>query len=563
MKTLHKYMSILAVSGLVPFSMMAQSSVDAYSLTQSELRGTARFMSMGGAFTALGGDLSTLTQNPAGIGVYRGNDVGITLDVNFLSSKSSEIGGGMSWNKTHADVNNFGYVGTFHLNDDVMKTFSWGISYNRQKSFERQFRGSGINLETSLSNYIALCTDGTKYENLLHGSNQDYYNPYIDSDNNWLSILGANSGVINPVIDVETVDGTSQAYATNIYNGLFQQPTGNIPATVGSAEFVVRERGYQDEYSINFGGNLANSVFWGLGIGISDINYEQESYYAESLQGANVPRNDYRDGIVEGDARWSLENWRRMSGTGVNLKLGAILKPINEFRVGVAIHTPTWYSLTTQYNASSVLNATYADPQVEADGTVSNDIKCDDYTELADYSWNLRSPWRLMVGMAGVLGGRAIVSVDYEYQAYNKMKTSDDYGDFDTYNELIESDFKASNIVRVGAEYRVTPQFSLRAGYSYQSTNVQDAVKNNEYEILTGGCNPAYSFNNDVRHITAGMGYRSGGFYADLAYVNKHLTSTYHCFTPFEEYDGYWTNGAQAKITDNSNQVVLTIGYKF
>ena len=69
----------------IPAIASAQSTVDAYNLSQSELRGTARFMSMGGAFTALGGDLSTLGQNPAGVGVYRGSEIGATLDVNFRS----------------------------------------------------------------------------------------------------------------------------------------------------------------------------------------------------------------------------------------------------------------------------------------------------------------------------------------------------------------------------------------------------------------------------------------------------------------------------------------------
>ena len=62
-------------------AMSAQSAVDEYSLSQTETRGTARFMAMGGAFTALGGDLSTLTQNPAGIGVYRRSEIGATLDI--------------------------------------------------------------------------------------------------------------------------------------------------------------------------------------------------------------------------------------------------------------------------------------------------------------------------------------------------------------------------------------------------------------------------------------------------------------------------------------------------
>ena len=92
------YMAIVAA---LPFSVSAQSAVDAYTLSQNETRGTARFMAMGGAFTALGGDLSTLNQNPAGIGVYRGSDVGFTLDVNIMNAKSSGISQGSSWNRTH------------------------------------------------------------------------------------------------------------------------------------------------------------------------------------------------------------------------------------------------------------------------------------------------------------------------------------------------------------------------------------------------------------------------------------------------------------------------------
>ena len=70
MKTISRIFQILMLTA-IPATAAAQSSIDALTLSDTELRGTSRFMSMAGAFTALGGDLSTLTQNPAGIGVYR------------------------------------------------------------------------------------------------------------------------------------------------------------------------------------------------------------------------------------------------------------------------------------------------------------------------------------------------------------------------------------------------------------------------------------------------------------------------------------------------------------
>ena len=79
----------------------AQGAVDAYTLSPTDLRGTARYMSMAGAFTALGGDLSTLSQNPAGIGVYRKSEVGITVDFNMTHSNVSTNVADFKDNKTH------------------------------------------------------------------------------------------------------------------------------------------------------------------------------------------------------------------------------------------------------------------------------------------------------------------------------------------------------------------------------------------------------------------------------------------------------------------------------
>ncbi len=555
-----------AAASVLPLGVMAQSSIDAYNLSQGELRGTARFMSMAGAFTALGGDLSSMGQNPAGIGLYRGNDIGITLDLNILSSKSSNVGAGYSTDNTHFDVNNLGYVGTFNLDgSSALQTFSWGVTYSRINSFERESRGGGLALNSSLSNYIALCTDGISPSAISEGNG---VNPYASTDYSWLSILSYNSAVINPVVEytdnpLSEFDPSAGASLTSTYNGLFQQPAydanGNmvIAPTTGVANFLSRERGYVDEYLINFGGNVSNVAYFGLGIGIHDVNFEQSAWYEENLNSANVPASSSPyDGITEGNCTYTLSNWKKITGSGANLKLGVILKPINEFRLGVAVHTPTWYSLRTSYGAESNLNVDYT-------GNNITDDSFSDYTDNAYYDWNLRSPWKVMVGAAGVIGGRAILSVDYEYQTLNKAKSYDAYGDFTSYNDDIHDFFKATNIVRVGAEYRVTPQFSLRAGYSYYDSNINSEVKNNQWEVPTAGCNPAYQFNNSTNYITAGLGYRTSGFYVDMAYVHKQTDSTYHAFTSFIDYDGYWSYGAEAKMTDKSNQLVLTLGYKF
>lgn len=550
MKTISRIFQILMLTA-IPATAAAQSSIDALTLSDTELRGTSRFMSMAGAFTALGGDLSTLTQNPAGIGVYRGSDVAITLDLSFLSNKSSNIPGGATMNNTHFDANTIGYVGTMNFgSNSVMSTFSWGVSYNRLKSFTRNYRGSGIPLQTSMSNYIALMSDGIDPENMI---SKNGYDPYQDSQINWMNILAFNGAITTPTIVTDNAGKVTDIY----YDGLFQYdvPAQDgkpaIPATTGTAGFNVRERGYADEYNIAFGGNLANVVQWGLDLGITDLTHEQWTSYDEALQGANIRAgNEYYDVIEEGDCDWQIDNWKKTTGTGFNLKFGLILKPVQELRIGVAVHTPTWYSMTTSYNA----NLTYGG---------SNRVQRDRGTNTAVYDWNLRTPWKLMFGLAGVIGGRGIISADYEYSAYDKMHTSDSYGDFDDYNDDIATYFRATHTLRLGAEFRVTPQFSLRLGYSYASSNVKSDAADNNLEIYTSGTNLGYTFNQSSNYVTAGLGYRTGGFYVDLAYVNRQRTSTYHCFTPFQDYDGLWTLAPQAKIKENANQLALTVGYKF
>ena len=550
MKTISRIFQILMLTA-IPATAAAQSSIDALTLSDTELHGTSRFMSMAGAFTALGGDLSTLTQNPAGIGVYRGSDVALTLDLSFLSNKSSNIPGGATMNNTHFDANTIGYVGTMNFgSNSVMSTFSWGVSYNRLKSFTRNYRGSGIPLQTSMSNYIALMSDGIDPENMISKSG---YDPYQDSQINWMNILAFNGAITTPTIVTDNAGKVTDIY----YDGLFQYDVpaqdGNpaIPATTGTAGFNVRERGYADEYNIAFGGNMANVVQWGVDLGITDLTHEQWTSYDEALQGANIRAgNEYYDVIEEGDCDWQIDNWKKTTGTGFNLKFGLILKPVQELRIGVAVHTPTWYSMTTSYNA----NLTYGG---------SNRVQRDRGTNTAVYDWNLRTPWKLMFGLAGVIGGRGIISADYEYSAYDKMHTSDSYGDFDDYNDDIATYFRATNTLRLGAEFRVTPQFSLRLGYSYASSNVKSDAADNNLEIYTSGTNLGYTFNQSSNYVTAGLGYRTGGFYVDLAYVNRQRTSTYHCFTPFQDYDGLWTLAPQAKIKENANQLALTVGYKF
>ena len=130
---------IIIASMLVGVSALnAQSAFDAYNISQSnELRGTARYMSMAGAFGALGGDLSVLNHNPGGIGVYRSSDIGATFGVTVRNTEAGEGADMYKVKETDFNFTNIGYVGALKLKSEAMPNINWGFSYNRLADFRR------------------------------------------------------------------------------------------------------------------------------------------------------------------------------------------------------------------------------------------------------------------------------------------------------------------------------------------------------------------------------------------------------------------------------------------
>lgn len=549
--TTPRFIAIASILALGVATASAQSAVDAYSLSRNDFKGTARFMSMGGAFGALGGDISTLNQNPGGIGIYRSNDVGITLDLDLQHSSTNTGGLKMTDNQTKFHVNNFGYIGAINTGSDVIPFLNFGASYTRANSFDRRFRGRNGNLQGSFSNFIAGATSG---EGSYAGWSQadltqidNDYNPYTDSWAPWMSILAYNAYLINPQ------PGTPES--ANKYQGLWQGGTS------GNSEMVYEEKGYVDEYNISFGGNVMNTLYWGLGFGITDINYTANSFFDEELSHASIP-NSEATGVVNGDAYYGLDSWKHITGTGFNFKLGVIVKPINELRLGLAVHTPTYYNLTQQswarvdYNYSSGYNSS-----AETNDGWNYQI-----------DWKLRTPWRLIVSVAGVLGGRAIISADYEYRPYQNMAIRDADGNPFTYSGSstdflkgdIESYYQSSNILRVGAEYRLTPAWSVRAGVNYESSPSTSYARSAQADIFTEGpqdCGtmPSYTMDKATTYLTCGLGYRYQSFYIDAAYVYKNQKAEYRPYTP----NDYTATPAATEVTDSNSQIVLSMGFRF
>ena len=271
-------------------------------------------MAMGGAFGALGGDLSSLSQNPAGIGVYRNNEIGFTLDLDCQRSNSQTAAGSFAIDNTKFLLNNIGAVFTMRLGSSTFPNFNVGFTYNKGASFNREYEGE-MGLQNSMSNYIAGIANG---ENLTVGdlTTTDDFNPYNPGDyyaSPWLAILGYDSFLISPQGKEDNPSWFGQWGS----------------GTKGSGRFHVVEKGSLDEYNIALGGNIANVVYWGMNFDIVNFNYTMNSMWGEQLDNANVML-DEKIGMQRMRADWNLSNYYNVNGTGFNYQLGIIVKPIQE-----------------------------------------------------------------------------------------------------------------------------------------------------------------------------------------------------------------------------------------
>jgi len=565
MKKLYLFIAFSTLTGAYAFG---QSAIDAYRFSQPDLKGTARFMSMGGAFGALGGDLSTLSQNPGGIGIYRSNEIGATIDLDLQRSTSQSMGLKTSDKQTKFYLNNIGGVATLRLNSNTLPNLNFGFTYNKGASFNRRFRGGIPRLSVSMSNYIAGIANNAGLT-VADVSSSDNFDPYNPKDGGiaapWLTILGYDGYLINPNGDPDNPHWTGQ------WGNAYSDGNVNYPATTGSGYFDVVEKGSIDEYNIAIGGNISNVLYWGMNFDITSLDYRLQSIWGENLENAWVYNNN-TNRVEQTQSSWNMQNLYHASGTGFKYEIGFIVKPIQELRLGFAVHTPTWYSISESYSAD-ILAQYYGDTF----NPVTNNGRAG-YNEM-----DFRSPWKFIVSAAGVIGSNFIISADYEWTATNHMKFSeasyDDYWDYDygwdyyaqngapyygdsfeNTNKDIKDYYQATNTVRVGAEYRVTPNFSVRAGYSFSTSPVKSAARDNQMTIYTSGTAAEYRLDNNTNYITAGLGYKTGGFYVDLAYVHKNMSSEYHAFTPDP---GSGVPAPQAKLSFSNNQLVLSAGYKF
>ncbi len=540
-----KKLIIMALAVLASAGAGAQTVYDAMNIAQKDLNGTARFVGMGGAMSALGGDISTISTNPAGIGIYRSNDAMVTMGYSITGTESKFGGNTFEANKNRWSFDNAGFVISTKIgNMTSLRYVNFGFNYHKSKSFYKNMTMGGL-LGKVGSDYVSQvasmaiqATDGAYayYEDhhsyLDYGKSGTYRNDYAG----WLGTLGFQGGLLFE--DTET-----EAY--NTY-------TPYIPSEA-DALFLSRERGGVDEYDFNVAFNVEDRLYFGVTLGAYAVDYNKYSFYDENYQYTWEDGNQYEEG-------YSLESFNRIHGAGVDLKLGAIFRPIEDspLRVGLAIHSPVYYKLT--YTTGALMSTDLYLP-AEDGSEVMTHTTIDTYSELGgrdmDRDFGLQTPWLFNVSLGYTVGNSLALGAEYEYEDYSSMKFFYPEGDEMAW-ETGESDLclKRVSTVRLGAEFKPIPAFALRLGYNFSSS----AFKDDAIKAL-----PANSINTDtdfansesMNTFTVGIGYRGSKVYADLAYKYNMYKSKFY---PFVDDLGVL---AATRVNNERSQVLFTLGMRF
>ena len=538
-------------------SLFAQGNeIDAFTLSNTGLGGTARSISMAGAFGSLGGDISVISNNPAGLGIYRSSEVSGTLDLSMARTSTDWSGMKTNQGKTRFAPSNFGFELYFPTGGGSVRNWNLGFSYNRVKNFNRRYRMESGVQQHSISSYIATLAsnafvdnsgnyDGIPENDLIY--EKGVYDPYFDNRDlagHWLPILGYESGMY----------GNMNNGPDGVYQSMFGESGGSNGWRAYSPDhsmLSVVESGSMDEYNVGFGMNVSNFMFFGASISVTDINYKYASGYDE-LFSTNRSKDDHL----------YLQNWLNTEGTAVSLNLGVIMN-LQMLRLGVAYNSPRWYDMTDYFDAQAGTHiGRYPDPVLESVTPESS------YSE---YKFNTPGKW--IFSGSVILGQYALVSADYEIMNYGSMNYSGKDNnnrkiDFDA-NYYIEEDYTWAHTFKLGAEIKVNPQFAVRAGCMMQTSPMREDLANNDVRVLPAGTIPHFTVtSNPTNYYTVGFGYRfTPNLYMDMACVYRYNSSHAYAFSSTtyneSEFGILPIPSEPAKLTTKTTRLVLTLGYKF
>ncbi|TDT47229.1 outer membrane protein transport protein (OMPP1/FadL/TodX) [Maribacter spongiicola] len=446
----------------------AQNINEALRYGTENLQGTARFQAMGGAFGALGGDLSSLNVNPAGSAVFNNSLFTISGSNYNTSNDASYFGNVLNTKDNNVELNQLGGAFVFKntdLNSD-WKKFTLAFNYDLVNNFDNEYYVSGRSNQ-GIDSYFSEYAQGTPFGSILLQDNEFLEEAYLDIGSaqgfrDQQTFLGYYGGILDP----ETEDDNTTSYTSNTLYDTVDQ------------DFLRRTTGYNSKFTINAASQYKENIYLGASLNFHSVLYTQYDQFSE---GGYLPNSEIQ--------RTTFDNYLQTEGNGFSFSLGAIAKLNENVRLGGSYQSPTWYHLEDDF--SQRINSDLADEDI-------NFINFNVVNLFERYT--IKTPAKATGSLAVIFAKDGLLSFDYSYQDFSnsELRPSNDPS-FQTVNSQIASDLGAVSTFRLGGEYRIQ-QVSLRAGYRFE----QSPYANGN----TIG---------DLNAVSGGIGYNFGGSKLDFA----------------------------------------------
>jgi hypothetical protein len=499
-------------------SLIAQEPADALRFAWTNASGTARQQAIGGAIASLGGDITSTFVNPAGLGFYKTGDFVITPGFKFQNNKSTYFG------HTEKDKKNSFSYGTTGLvlggaldNRNKIKGAALCLAINQTANFNSNILYRGVNNQNSYS---------YKFLEEIRNNNDKDAN-HVASGYIFGTSLAFNTYWIDTVAGGSSNNFQFKSRAP-VATGLIQQ--NNIESSGGITEFALAGAV-----------NVQEKLMAGATIAIPFLRYNRAATFQEVDSTKN--NTNYFDFA-------SITENLTTNGSGINIKLGLIYKPVDYLRLGFAFHSPTIYTLTDTYNASVTANTeSYKGSLIQ---------KSEDFNNGADgrFRYSHITPYKFIASASYVLREtedvkkqKGFLTADVEYVNYKASRyETDPEGDnsqstkdyLKKLNTAIDNSYKGAINVKAGGELKFTT-LMVRLGGAYYGNPYQDLGRGEKGSRF---------------QLTAGLGYRNKGMFVDVAYVHT-MGKDFHY--PYRLQYGPFSG---ASIKSTGGNAVLTFGVK-
>ena len=494
----------------------AQFIEDARRYSRQSLEGSARYISMGGAFNALGGDISAITDNPAAAAVFIYPEMSVSIralannfQTEYLGQKGIDLPP-----ITPIDINQAGFV--FIMNstneEEDFTKISFAFNYKRKNNFRSKFNAGGTNT-SGLDNYFLYYAKGVRLNNLLLFPEETISEAYQDIGENLdyasqQAFLGYHGYFINPL--EENDENTEYSSNSNI-EGI---PLGH--------SFFVKESGYQSQFNFTLSTQYKDFLYLGMSVNSYGIEFNRDDTLYETGYSSESP-------LISSQ----FENILSTVGEGFSMQLGGILKS-NNFRLGLSYRTPIWYDLndeTTQYLKTEFKN----DTPVVLNPNVLN-----------IYNYKLIVPSKISFGLAYIFEKRGLISFQYGKTNYQNLRfdLKNDDLHLKEQNSIISNNLKSSNNIRIGGELRIE-KVSFRLGYYSEKSKKYNALSLNE---------------NDYNSLSGGVGLDFDGSNFSIGIANTVINRKFPLYSSSELNANSLNDPISLK--NNQTQIVLTYSIK-